>query len=171
MRTNGRLSLLASTNRSWLKIVPDTTWSLEEVRERFEVPIEMIPGPLDLPHQTLHKLARIEGIGRVVASKAIERYEKLRHWRFRDDIPVVLDVSELQTDLDLTSSPTLKTDDLVAFDQGILTSRKATKAYVMVLTFETQQIIKAVIDDEVGRPEGIINPDEPIYPDDIEHDL
>jgi len=62
----------------------------------------------------------------------------------------------IQMDLDLTSSPTLKLKDLTAYDQGNLTQRKNTKAYVMVLTFQTQKVVTEVIDDIIGRPESSI---------------
>ena len=147
-------AIKASEERRWLRIQPDTTWGLEEIRERFEVPADMPP-------------SMVEMVGRKVASAAIERYERLKHWKFRADIPVVLDVSALQTDLSLTASPLVRKnlDALQAVDQGILQIRTGMKAYVMVMTFETQKIVH--IEQEVSRNEGFLNADEPIHPEDI----
>jgi len=70
-----------------------------------------------------------------------------------------MDLSELQTDLDLTSSPLLKLQDMQAVDSGILSLRTGRKAYVMIMTFETQTIIKDLVPTET-RTDGFINPGE-----------
>jgi len=136
-----------------ISVVPDTTWDTQVINERFEVPADMRP-------------QLIEVVGYAVAKKAIERYEKLRHWKFDDSFTPIIDVSNIQMDLDYTDSPNTPVD-IGGVDQGHLFHRKGLKAYVIKMRFITQNVVVNNIDPEVGRADGFINPDEDPRPADI----
>lgn len=138
-----------------LIVRPDTTWNLECIRERFEVPEDSVPSALDTPAQFAFKSLFIDACAKEAGKKAIAKYERLRHWKFRDDIPVELDESELQFDIDdwEFTSPVSKSP--FAVDQGHLRFRQSKHAYVIKLWFETQELQTVVYDsDEYGHPEG-----------------
>lgn len=140
---------------------PSTTYGLECIRERFEVPMDAVPAQSDTPAQRAFKLLFIESCAKKTGERAIQYYEKFRHWKFRDDIPVELDESELQIDPEdyEFASPLVKNP--TAVDQGHLTLKTSKYAYVVKLWFETQQIQTVVWEpDAYGHAEGFATEDE-----------
>lgn len=137
----------------YIKVQPDTTWGLEQIWERFEVPYDMPP-------------KQVEIVAYSVAKYAIDTYTRLRHWHFVDSRPVEVDLSNLQVDLEFTASPHTPID-AGAQDYGSLLHRRSKTAYVVKMWFQTQEIPHVNIDDEIGRPDGYLNADEDLRPKDI----
>ena len=136
-----------------LKVQPDTEWGLEQVLERFEVPYDTPP-------------KQVEIMAWASAQYAIDTYTRLRGWQFVDQLPVELDVSNIQVDLDFTASPYTPVD-MGGQDWGSLLTRQSKKAYVVKMWFKTQKVVIQNIDDEIGRADGYLNPDEDPRPKDI----
>lgn len=150
-------------------IKPDTSWNLECIRERFEVPADAVPSPTDTPEQAAFKALFIEACAKKAGERAIEYYEKFRHWRFRDDIPVELDESEIQVDVEDYEFASPLSTAPIAVNQGHLTLKTSKHAYVIKLWFETQQIQAVVFkpdneEEEIkgvfGHKEGLAAADE-----------
>ena len=143
---------------------PDTTWGLECIRERFEIPIEIEPNSMDNQDMVAKKALFIEAVARKAGEIAVEKYTRLRHWKFRDDIPVQIDESDLQFDPDAWDFSSPASTDPIAVDQRMhLFKSRATKAYVIKLWFETQLIQTTVFEpslDEEGHSEGYITTEE-----------
>lgn len=116
---------------------PDTEYGLECIPEMFEIPLEIVPNEFDTKERRVMKVLFIEAVAKKTGQYAIEKYEKLRHWKFRDDIPVQIDESVLDFDFEdfEFSSPLSK--DPIAKDMGW---KKKSKSYVIKLWFETQKI-------------------------------
>lgn len=136
-----------------ITVAPDTEWGLEQIFERFEVPYDMPPNQVAI-------------VGYAIAHEAIETYTRLRHWQFVDTLPVEIDVSNIQIDLDVTASPLTPIDE-GGQDWGSLLTRQSKKAYVVKMWFRTQKIVVTNIDDEIGRADGYLNPDEDPHPKNI----
>ena len=95
-----------------LRVARDKEMDLVQIAERFEVPYIEIK----TPQQGMAYYAMVEGMAHAVGKHAIERYEKLRHWKFYSSRSVTLDQSEAQYDLDEFRSSSQK--DFTAVDQG-----------------------------------------------------
>ena len=147
---------------------PETTYTKECIRERFEVPADAVPHPNDTDSQRAFKLIFIQECAKIAGQRAIERYERLRHWRFLDSIPVELDESSIQLDLDDYEFSSPLSTSPMAKDQGHLTLKKQTHAYVLKMWFVTQEIQAIVwksdpqqtFEDELTHAEGLANPEE-----------
>ena len=145
-------------------VQPDTTYNLMEIYERFEIPIEIEPNDLDSADTRIKKVTFINAVAQKAGQLAIERYTKFRKWKFRDDIPVTVDWSELQFDVDdwQWSSPVSKEPVAVTQRMDIL-KKKATKAYVLKMWFEVPEI--RIVREDSGSEEGLV--DEDALPTDL----
>ena len=139
-----------------IKVVPDREWDLQQIAERFEIPGELLDSPKFPEH--------LDGISRAVAKRAIEIYERVHHWQFMASMPVAVDRSMIQiaTDTFETNRGLMPTQN-----NGDLFVRTGNIAYVIKLWFKTPKIYLAMIDDEIGRSDGYLNPDEDIYSEEI----
>lgn len=141
---------------------PDTTYNLECIHERFEVPADSVPNDKDTKDQRAFKLIFIEQCAKRAGDQAIEKYTRLRKWRFRDDLPVELDESILQLDLDDWEFSNPNAISPIAKDRGQLFTKKGKFAYVLKMWFETPEIHAVVYkstpdmdhEDEIGHAEG-----------------
>ena len=143
---------------------PDTSWGLEQIRERFEIPLEVCPSEFDTEAQRLKKMQFVTMVGNTAAHKAIDTYTRLRHWKFRADLPVEIDESSLQFDPDDWNFSSPLSTEPNAVDSTHLAKSRATKAYVIKLWFETQKIQVPVVeynlDDGESRRDGFVRQDE-----------
>lgn len=139
-----------------LNVKHDTEYDLMQIAERFEVPYADIDNLH--PWKRVIYFAMIHQRAKETAKIAIERYERLRHWRFKSDMPVELDQSEAQYDLDKFRSSLTK--DFQAVNQGSNIDELGTVAYVVKLWFIVPKVRVEVIEDEPDDPEstdGIMN--------------
>ena len=137
-----------------LNVEHDKEYDLVQIAERFEVPYMEIK----TPQQGRVYYAMVEGTARAVGKVAIERYEKLRHWRFYSSRPVVLDTSAAQIDLD-----TFGTTNGIpnALNQASLIDTHGKVAYVLKMWFIMPKQRVEVITPERHDPdvsEGLVNP-------------
>ena len=138
-----------------LRVARDKEMDLVQIAERFEVPYIEIK----TPQQGMAYYAMVEGMAHAVGKHAIERYEKLRHWRFYSSRSVTLDQSEAQYDLDEFRSSSQK--DFTAVDQGSIIDKLGKVAYVLKMWFIMPKIEVEVIEPEPDDPEtsdGLVNP-------------
>ena len=151
-------------------VKPDTSWGLECIRERFEIPFDAVPDEFDTPAQRAFKVLFIESCAKKSAEKAIETYEKFRHWKFRADMPVELDESELQLDIDDWEFTSPLSKDPIAKNQGHLKDKASKKAYVVKLWFEVPQIQAVVFTPDTPEEEvhGVFGPESGMaYEDEV----
>lgn len=140
-----------------LRVARDKEYDNVQIAERFEVPY------IDLSHAThqqkLSYWAMVEGTSRAVGKLAIERYEKLRHWKFDTSKAVTLDLSEAQYDLEHFRSSSQKHFEGV--EQGSLVHERGMVAYVLKMWFIQPKIEVEVLIPEPDDPEtsdGFVNP-------------
>lgn len=140
-----------------LRVQRDKQWDKVQIAERFEVPY------MDLaratPWQRKVYGAMVEGVAYEVGKRAIEKYEKLRHWKFDTSRAPFLDKSEAQYDLDEFRSSSQK--DFTAVDQGSIITKTGKVAYVLKMWFTMPKIEVEVIEPEPDDPdvtEGLVNP-------------
>jgi hypothetical protein len=139
-----------------LNVQHDTEYDLMQIGERFEVPY----ADMDSMHewQKVIYVAMIHQRAKEAAKLAVERYERLRHWRFKSSMPVEIDYSEAQYDLNVFRS-SLATD-FTAVDEGSNIDSLGTVAYVVKLWFVVPKIRVEVIKDEITDPgsnDGFVN--------------
>lgn len=139
-----------------IKVVPDKEYDLQHIAERFEIPVELMKSP-NFP-------AHLDAISRVTAKKAIEIYERVNHWQFMDKMPIEVDKSDIQI---ATDTFEFNNGLAPASDNGDLFARTGNVAYVIKMWFKSPKLHIAVIDDEIGRKEGYLDPDEELYPEEI----
>lgn len=141
-----------------LRVARDKEYDLVQIAERFEVPYAE-PNELSAPSQQRAYYAMVEGMGYSVAKHAIERYEKLRHWRFESSRSVVLDKSMIQYNLDEFRKSNM--DDILPATPGSIIDTLGKVAYVVKLWFRMPKIEVEVIQPEPDDPEtsdGFVNP-------------
>ena len=132
-----------------LRVERDKEWDRIQIAERFEVPY-VDYDRLSRTRQQVYR-AMVEGTAHAVGKKAIERYEKLRHWRFDSSRAPFLDVSENQIDI----------ESGLGVEQGSLITGLGRKAYVLKMWFIAP---KLEVQYEVPEPEdpevtdGFVNP-------------
>ena len=135
----------------------DTEYDRVQIAERFEVPyIDMARASR---MQRLKWLAMVEVVSKEVGRNAIWKYERLRHWKFCSERPVVLDQSEAQYDLEQFTSSTQK--DFKAVEQGSNIDTIGKVAYVLKMWFIMPKQRVEVITPEPGDPDvvdGMVNP-------------
>lgn len=139
-----------------LRVARDKEYDLVQIAERFEVPYT---DKLQTPQQQMAYYAMIEGTAKAVGKHAIERYEKLRHWKFYSSRPVTLDVSEAQYDLDKFRSSS--NAEFTAVTQGSIIDDLGKVAYVLKMWFIMPKIEVEVVVPEPDDPEvtdGFVNP-------------
>lgn len=138
-----------------LIFTPEKVRGIELISERFEV-------DSDMPELLIKVIAR------KVGERAIERYTKLRKWRFVNDSahPVTLDLSDLQLDLtDHQFATHSKT--AIAVDSNLMSVRRGITAYVLKMYFETDLIpvvLPETPEEDYGHKEGFLKEDE-LYKD------
>lgn len=113
--------------KTWLHVEADKEYGLETIKERIELDYDLPP-----THPAFEKAIKEKVL------KAVERYEKYHHWKWRSDIPVKIDVSTAQFDIHHFDGGYHEGDK--ALDQGSLLLVHGRKAYVAIITFETQQV-------------------------------
>lgn len=140
-----------------LRVQRDKSWNKVQIAERFEVPyVDLTTATRD---QKLAYQAMVEGTAYAVGKHAIDRYEKLRHWKFDTSRAPFLDKSEAQYDLEHFRSSSTKHFDAV--DQGSLLTERGMVAYVLKMWFIMPEIEVEVITPEPQDPEvtdGLVNP-------------
>lgn len=132
-----------------LKVEHDKEYDLMQIAERFEVPYFEPKNPW----QAMQYLAMIEGVAHAVGKKAIERYEKLRHWRYYSARSFYLDKSDVQYDLDDFSSSSQR--DFDAVEHGSLLTKKGMVGYVIKMWFIVPKIQVEVIKDDPTDPDTV----------------
>jgi hypothetical protein len=139
-----------------LNVQHDTEYDLMQIAERFEVPYADVENLH--PWKKVIYLAMVHQRAKEAAKLAVERYERLRHWRFKSSMPVEIDYSDAQYDLSIFRS-SLQTN-FTAVDQGSNIDSLGTIAYVVKLWFVVPKIRVEVIKDEVTDPgsvDGFVN--------------
>lgn len=139
-----------------LRVSRDKEYDNVQIAERFEVPYY----EPKTPQQQMLYMAMIEGTMRAVVKHAVERYEKLRHWKWDSSRPVTLDLSDAQYDLETFRSSRYDAE-FTAQNQGSLIHTRGMKAYVAKMWFIQPKIEVEVITPEKDDPEvsdGLMNP-------------
>lgn len=139
-----------------LRIPKDKEYDRVQIAERFEVPY----AEPKTPQQALAYMAMVEGVMNAVVKHAVDRYEKLRHWKWDSSMPVTLDLSEAQYDLEAFRSSRY---DAVfePQDQGSIVTKLGKKAYVAKMWFIQPKIEVEVLIPEADDPDvvdGLVNP-------------
>lgn len=134
-----------------LKVQRDNEYDLMQIAERFVVPYGDVARMK--PQEKLLYVAMIDQRAREAAKLAVEKYERLRHWRFKSDMPVEVDESDAQFDLEHFRSSFRK--DFAAVDQGSIIQELGLIAYVVKLWFIVPKITVEVIEDEPDDPDTI----------------
>lgn len=143
-----------------INVEHDKEYDLMQIAERFELPY------IELDRATkqdkLKYLALIEVTAKQTAKYAIEKYERLRHWKFYNTANpkyrVQVDESDAQIDFDIFGSTGLVPAGL---DQGSLNTTHGRMAYVVKLWFIVPKQRIEVINPEVTDPDvedGLVNP-------------
>jgi hypothetical protein len=140
-----------------LNVRHDKEYDLMQIAERFEVPYADLENMQEW--QKVIYIAMVHQRAKEAAKLAVERYERLRHWRFKSDMPVELDYSQAQYDLDKFRS-NLPAGSIAAVDQGTNIDQLGTVAYVVKLWFVVEKVKVETIEDEPDDPastDGFVN--------------
>lgn len=138
-----------------LRVARDKEWDKVQIAERFEVPYAQPKTPQE---QMLYQ-AMVEGTLKAVVKHAVERYEKLRHWRWDSSMPVTLDLSDAQYDLEKFRSS--RDIEFQPQTQGSIIGELGRIAYVAKMWFIMPKIEVEVVEQEATDPaaqDGFVNP-------------
>jgi len=138
-----------------LRVQRDKEYDKVQIAERFEVEYFQPK----TPQEKVMYMAMVEGTMRAVVKLAVEKYERLRHWKWDSSMPVTLDLSQAQYDLDEFRSSSRK--DFTAVDQGSIIPKLGRKAYVAKMWFIMPKVEVEIIEPEPDDPdvtEGFVNP-------------
>lgn len=142
-----------------LRVARDKEYDKVQIAERFEVPYIEITDATPM-HIRMAYAAMVEVKMRETVKHAAATYERLRHWKWDSSMPVTLDISDSQYDLDEFRSSRFDAD-FKAVDQGSIIDKKGLVAYVAKMWFIQPKIEVEVIEPEPDDPEvqdGMVNP-------------
>lgn len=126
----------------YIHVAPKGKIGLTQLYSRFELPVEAQTSPL-FPSMVEREAKRI---ARLTADK-----NALRGFRWRSDMPVEVDISELQLDLSKFS--------LAAVDNGKTEYSQNLIAFVVKMWFEAREVVTEEIiydDDNEARADGFV---------------
>lgn len=140
-----------------LRVERDKEYDLVQIAERFEFPY--IEFDKLSPTRKVVYVASLEKRAKEIGKQAIEKYERLRHWRFYSSRKPELDFSGVQNDLD--SFRHINKQDNTGVDFGDLIHTRGNKAYVLKMWFIMPKIEVSYEVPEPDDPEvtdGMVNP-------------
>ena len=127
-----------------IHVVPDKTYALMQVNERFELDESLTRSP----RFPLY----LEATAKEVARYAADKY-KLRGWHWRSDLAVEIDKSELQYDLLASAGDELPTQDQYSqllYNRGLI-------AFVVRMWFQVPQARTEVLEpEELAEADGFV---------------
>src|SRR3990167_5338306 len=142
-----------------IRTIPDKQYDLVQIAERFTVPYYFNPEYAKTPTQHAKALDALKRKAAEVVKFAVWKYERLQHWQWKTNLPVELDFSQAQYDLDIFAAGPGKGQ--LAVNQGQLLDKLCDVAYVVKLWFIQPKIRVEVITPEPTDPavtDGFVNP-------------